>query len=95
MQGLKRGHDPQHLLLASTSGWILVTHDQDFALLHEAWLDWSTAWGVTPRHYGVLLLTQTMKPPRLAREIHTLLRGHPRLENRMYELLASGTWKRH
>ncbi|MEA2641271.1 MAG: hypothetical protein QOF51_2665 [Chloroflexota bacterium] len=37
---------------------MLVTHDRaDFILLHDAWVSWSIAFGMTlPAHFGILVL---------------------------------------
>lgn len=63
-QGLRSAADDEHLLRAAEQGRLLVTHNRrDFILLHQAWLRWSSAWGVERYHAGVLIIPQ---PPEMA-----------------------------
>jgi hypothetical protein len=57
--GRERSTDDEHLLVASQLGHIFLTHnEEDFILLHDAWLRWSAGWGVVTRHAGVLIVPQ-------------------------------------
>ena len=93
--GLDRGSDGTHLLFAAERGWILLTHNErDFLMLHDAWLRWSWAWQVAPRHAGILVLPQRSdwKPPRLVSEIETLLAANPVMTNQLFAWRASRGW---
>ncbi len=53
------------MLLAGQRGWIMVSHNaEDYAVLHDGWLRWSAAWGVNPRHAGILTLPQATRAER-------------------------------
>jgi hypothetical protein len=56
--GLARLTDDAQLLSAVRAGRVLITHNRrDFTLLHEAWLTWPAAFGLTlPPHPGILVL---------------------------------------
>jgi len=59
--GNKGTRDHRQLLLAAHVARILVTYNAgDFRLLHDAWRDWSQAWGATAqaRHTGILIIQQ-------------------------------------
>jgi hypothetical protein len=45
----KGARDQQQLLFAAQQHRILITSNgEDFRLLHDAWRDWSAAWGIRP-----------------------------------------------
>jgi hypothetical protein len=50
--------DDAHLLIATRESRVLVSHDRDdFTFLHDAWLSWPTAFGLTlPPHPGIIIL---------------------------------------
>lgn len=86
--GLAMATDAEQLLVAASLGWILVTRNAaDFALLHDAWLRWPTAWQMAPAttHAGVLAIRQhpPCPFPTVARAIHSLVssRGLASLRN--------------
>lgn len=56
-------------------GRIFLTHNRkDFKLLHDAWLTWPSAFGVTfPPHPGILLLDASL-PETLSRVVAAFLR---------------------
>ena len=58
--GHERLPDDAQLLFAAKSGRIIVTHNRnDFQMLHDAWLTWPAAFGMSlPAHPGVLVLDQ-------------------------------------
>jgi hypothetical protein len=57
--GRERNTDGEQLLVASQLGHIFLTHnEEDFILLHDAWIRWSAAWGVAASHAGVLIVPQ-------------------------------------
>ena len=94
---LEAATDDEHLLTASHRGWILVTHNRDdFVLLHEAWLRWSGAWGVTLEHAGILIVPHPPRVPiaQAAQELDAFVaRGLP-LRNELFELRSTGIWYR-
>lgn len=55
--GMSEYKDEEHLLTASLTARILVTHNAaDFVLLHDAWMRWSRKWRVHRPHSGILVL---------------------------------------
>lgn len=57
--GLERAKDAKQFLTAAERGWLLLTHNErDFVLLVDAWRRWSDAWGLSPRHAGIVVLPQ-------------------------------------
>ncbi|HSH81564.1 MAG TPA: DUF5615 family PIN-like protein [Herpetosiphonaceae bacterium] len=94
-RGLEAAGDDEHLLVAAEQGWILITHNrQHFRLLHAAWRRWTTAWYVSSRHAGILLLEQGIPPAQLAWEIHHFIPPNQPLSNTLYEW-RRGSWTRH
>lgn len=74
--GLDRASDGLHLLESANLRRILLTYNErDFLLLHDAWLRWSMAWGVQPRHAGVIAMPQRQRwsPSHALAEIETVL----------------------
>jgi hypothetical protein len=95
--GLHKASDHQHLLIAAQRGWILVTRDKDFLLLHRAWQDWALAWGVAPipEHRGILVVSDHWHLQRLADEVDALLTrlgGAPSV-NTLYEWQDPAGWQ--
>ncbi|MCC7106519.1 MAG: DUF5615 family PIN-like protein [Chloroflexi bacterium] len=65
--GLARSPDPQQLLRAASEAWPLVTHNRDdYIMLHDAWVRWTSAWHITPRHSGILIILQDRARLRMA-----------------------------
>lgn len=89
--GLWRAPDDEHLWVAAQAGRIFVTHDEeDFALLHRAWL----RWGVPIPHAGIAAVPQGDAWPeqRIADELHALVRGFPSLTNVLYRWRQPSGW---
>jgi len=86
--GLHLAYDGHHLLHAAQNRRILVSHNgKDFITMHDAWARWSAAWGVAPqraRHYGILIIPQSWRPPVAAREISQFLGPHDLLPDQIY-----------
>ena len=83
--GLARATDDVQLLMAAQRGWIVLTHNRrDFVLLDDAWRRWSGAWGVAPRHPGIVVAPQEWPHARVAGEVDAFLRSTPPLENELY-----------
>lgn len=55
-----RAPDEELLWLAKTHGWVLVTYDEDFQMLHRAFK-------ITDAHAGILTLPARLLPPEEAR----------------------------
>jgi hypothetical protein len=59
---LESATDDEQLLVAAQHGRIFATHNEsDFILLHDAWHRWSTAWGVSAQHAGIVIVPQGRK----------------------------------
>src|SRR5437588_11622909 len=55
----ERAPDYRLLFAAADQLRVFVTHDEeDFRLLHGAWLAWSAAWRATAQHGGILVIPQ-------------------------------------
>lgn len=92
--GLDTAADDRQLLAAAQQSSILITHNRrDFVLLHQAWLNWSSAWGVVTPHSGVLVVAQE-PADRLAQEVDTFLPLIPSLTNLLYRWRPSQGWER-
>jgi hypothetical protein len=96
--GMRAAKDGRQLLAAAQRGWILITHNfGDFDILHDAWLGWSAAWGVIPRHAGILVVPQATLAERAQGRM-----GHQEVAALILALLATGSpsanefwrWKR-
>jgi hypothetical protein len=93
--GLQDAPDPQHLLFAAQNGRTLLTNNgRHFQLLYIAWHLWSTAWGVQPRHAGIVVLPHW--PPHnlemLAQGIDQFLAATPTLANALYQFDPRRGW---
>jgi len=83
--GLSRASDGHHLLVAAQANRIFVTHNgKDFITIQDAWVRWSAAWGVTPTHAGILIISQAWLPPQAAWEIGQFLGDRVSLPNAIY-----------
>ena len=89
---LTRGQDALHLLVAVQRGWIVVTRDKDFTLLHDAWQRWTYAWQVQESHAGILLTPHMWLADQAAREVHAFFQTGQPLANRLYEW-RRGVWE--
>lgn len=81
--GMWRAWDDEHLWVAAQAGRVFVTHDEeDFTLLHRAWL----RWGVAIPHASIAAVPQGAAWPeqRIADELHALVRGFSPLANSLY-----------
>lgn len=92
---LEHAGDDEHVLNAAQQRRILVTHNRaDFVLLHAAWQRWSTAWRVSERHAGILILPQPLAVPRMGQAIIDFLQRGQAIENELYEWRPSTGWSR-
>lgn len=89
--GTKARKDAYHVLEAFKDQRIIVTcNASDFRLLHDAWRRWGTPAG-TPKHHGILCLTQR-KPQDMARIIEDFLSSGLPIENECYFFDKFGRW---
>ncbi len=93
--GRKGARDHNQLLFAAQTERVVVTYNvADFLLLHDAWRDWSAAWGTSPtvaRHAGILIFHQDKRGfpvATIAQLIADLVGRSGSLENRCF------VWKR-
>ena len=96
-RGLQRAGDDEHLLVATRADRILVTHDQDFITLHNAWRRWSAEWGVSALHPGILIVAQPPVAPALygAQELAAFLAMGHVLTNELYRWTPDRGWVHH
>ena len=92
--GMWRATDEEHLLFAATQGWLLVTNDRDFILLHDAWHRWSREWNVHPVHAGILLTVQSWSTQVLVTNVASFLAAGPPTDNLLYTWEPQG-WTRY
>jgi uncharacterized protein (DUF433 family) len=96
--GKKGFKDPRQLAFAARTGRTLSTSNRrDFAMLHEAWLDWSREWGVATRrlHPGILVLPSGSIEvvEQLAMAIDLFLRSTTELQNRIFRWREQLGWQ--
>lgn len=94
---LKGAKDYVVLLRGAETDCIVVTHNgDDFFLHHGAWLLWNRAWGVAPRHAGILVVPQMAKlrPIALVQELDAFAAAGLLTENVLYLWRAQGGWVR-
>lgn len=96
--GRGRATDDEHLLFATDLGAILVSHNRrDFVLLHGAWRRWTSAWGVTRTHAGILIVPQ---PPivttaEITDALDAFVRRGLSPANELYRWRRAGGWQRY
>jgi Domain of unknown function (DUF5615) len=94
---LGRATDDEQLLFAAQRRSILVSHNrEDFVLLHDAWRRWTSAWGVTQTHAGILIVPQppTVTNAQIAQALDAFLAGGPSLTNELYRWRPASGWQR-
>ena len=95
-RGLEKARDGEQLLVAAQEERVLLTHNgADFLLLNDAWLRWSQAWQVTPRHVGILVIPQRprLSPVQAVEEVHRFLTLGQSMVNRLYQWRAGSGWQ--
>jgi len=93
--GMDEAGDERQLLFAATQRWVFLTHDiKDYYLVHDAWLLWSAAWGVTPAHPGILIIPNGVAPAFMAREVDAFLAQRLPLHNTLHEWKIDGGFRR-
>jgi len=90
--GMHRALDGHHLLTSAQAGRIFVTHNtKDFITIHDAWVRWTSAWGVKATHAGILVISQKWDPEQAAAEITRFLGPRTALPNEIYGYVAAPT----
>jgi hypothetical protein len=91
--GQESAPDPQQLLTATDHEWILVSHNRkDFELLDDAWHVWTTRWGITEPHAGILILLHG-SAGRSAQLLHEFSVAHPEsIAGKMFGYRPSAGW---
>lgn len=93
--GMDDAGDERQLLLAAARGWVFITHNiKDYYLVHDAWLLWSDAWGVSPVHAGILIIPDAPAGLPMLREIDAFLAQGLPLRNELYEWKLDGGFRR-
>jgi uncharacterized protein DUF5615 len=93
--GQERAKDDEQLLTAARLGRIFVTHNHtDFELLHDAWRRWSSAWGVSALHPGILAVTQRLAASEAGQLLIEFLALNMPLENELYRWRTAADWQR-
>jgi predicted nuclease of predicted toxin-antitoxin system len=91
--GLAKASDGKQLLFAAQHQWILVTHNRkDFRSLHDAWLVWREAWGLSDPHFGILNCDPASIPD-LANALDAFTQSDKEPHGRMYEWTKAAGWR--
>ncbi len=95
-QGMKGRPDGHHLLLATQQQRTVITYDNGFITLHDAWRRWTMSWSVQARHSGILVASQRylVIPDILARSVNEFLQTSPVLSNELYVWDRTGWFHR-
>jgi hypothetical protein len=95
--GLGDAIDSYQVLTAAHNGWVLMSHNRkDFRLLHNAWLLWRDAWGVSASvaHGGILILPHDRASDTVQR-LDLFATSRPgSLADQIYEYRTSRGWVR-
>ena len=90
--GTTRDGDERHVLAAAQAGRVLVSlNRKHYLLLHLAWQAWSSAWGTTSQHSGMLLLPHAAPAETVKRIINLLSTDQP-MAGCCYECDIHGRW---
>ena len=84
--GMATTSDPLKLLRATELKSVFVTHNlEDVVLMHDAWQQWSRAWGVNRPHGGILVIPQFphWTAEQSAAAIDQLSRSGVKMENEL------------
>ncbi len=90
----KSASDDEQILIAADNGWTMITsNERDFILLHRAWLRWSSRWGVSPQHAGILLTRNTWLEDVLAERVNAYFAEQRDMTNRLFRWADGRGWE--
>jgi predicted nuclease of predicted toxin-antitoxin system len=94
--------DDEHLLAAAGLGRTFVTHNEDdFTLLHDAWLRWTSAWHIAELHPGIVIVPRGRRfgvdwgARQLVDVLSAFLQTGPSLSNQLYRRKGVGWEQRY
>jgi hypothetical protein len=90
-----RLRDGAHLLYASQTSRIIITHNQkDFVELHHAWAIWTDAWNVVDRLSGIVILPHNVEWDlyRITGELEGLLQASESLVSHLFRWTPASGW---
>lgn len=91
---LVRAHDDEQLFFAAERGMILVSHDNDFYVLHRGIRRWLWQRGETAIHAGILIISDMLSTEEKARRLDTFAASILTAANELYEWFPEGDWVR-
>jgi predicted nuclease of predicted toxin-antitoxin system len=74
--GMHAADDDEHLIAAARDRRIIVTENEDdFALLHDAWIRWQREWNVPThwRHAGILIVPSDYDVQTVMTHVHAFV----------------------
>jgi predicted nuclease of predicted toxin-antitoxin system len=88
--GMKGWPDEELLWFARMRGWVFVSIDEDYLLVHRA----LRRWGITAMHAGILTLPDQMPPPAFARALDIFASEGLPITDRLYlwDTAQGGRW---
>ncbi len=78
--GMKGSPDEELLWFAKRRGWVFVSIDEDYLLLHRAF----RRWGITDIHAGILIVPDLLPPPAQTRALDIFASEGLPIANRLY-----------
>ena len=87
---MKGWPDEELLWFAKTRGWVFVSIDEDYLLVHRT----LRRWGITDIHAGILTLPDQMPPPTFARALDIFASEGLPITDRLYiwDTAQGGRW---
>lgn len=91
--GMKGAPDEELLWFAKMRGWVFVSIDEDYLLLHRA----LRRWGVADMHAGILTLTDRLPPREQTRALDIFASEGLPIADRLYiwDTEHGGRWIRY
>ncbi|MDQ2784921.1 MAG: DUF5615 family PIN-like protein [Chloroflexota bacterium] len=88
--GMKGSPDEELLWFAKTRGWVFVSVDKDYLLLHRAF----RRWGIATLHAGILILPDRLPPSAFADALDIFASEGIPIADRLYiwETAQGGRW---
>ncbi len=90
---MKGSPDEELLWFAKTRGWVFVSVDRDYLLLHRAF----RRWGMTDVHAGILTLPDRLSPSAFAQALDIFASEGLPIADRLYiwDTAHGGRWVRY